>query len=601
MKWGFFGYVLKTFFLLFLSLALLRLQFLLVNHTYLTWNLLDLWMGLRFDLSLVGYLAFFTLPLYYLISWIKDRKIHNTLFFIVSTLLFLLCLLPECWDLVYFQYTLKRSSFDLYRFFTSGEDQQMLGPMLRRFWYVPFLCVAWLGAFFWHMRLLERRMNPEGNHSRYSFGFAVAFALSFLMARNSFGPKPLGVLDATVFGDPARSQLRLNSPFVVLKTLHNAPLPDRQYMHDEASKRWFNPHFSYRSSNPEKKPNVIFIILESFGTQQLGKSTNQIAITPFLDSLLHQDSNTVACQGLANGKTSIECLPALFSGIPSLLEVPFVLSNFSTNRLNAFPALAQSKGYQTLFFHGAEAGSMRFQATAHQLGFQHTFFKHDLHASSDLMGSWGYHDEVVFDAMIHTLNTTAPPFLSAIFTLSSHEPYDIPQQRRNKYPQLTREQAAYRYTDDCLRTFFNRSKRQKWYKNTVFVLTADHTPVHLSSKGYRFRYYYEVPIAVVNLPTRANAPQEHLEIVPWLIKQWNWDVNWYGYGNGDNPDKIRYLNGIYHVWNPHYHLQFNEQTAQWKVVYTTNTDTNSLERAKKRFLALLQRYRHDLRYNALGM
>jgi phosphoglycerol transferase MdoB-like AlkP superfamily enzyme len=580
-------------------MCLFRWQFWAFNHDLIPFNWVDFLIGLRFDASLVGYGAFFTLPLGYIVAWIPSEQTQKWAFVSLSFLLFLPCLLTECWDLVYFQYTLKRCSFDLYLFFGSGEDQTLMQPMLVRFWFIPVLLIVWSSLYLSALFLLFKQPEKKVTVSRQAMAFSLMFVLSFVLARNSFGPKPLGILDATSFDEPARSQLVLNSPFVLLKTLHNQPLSHHEYLNRSAEEKLFNPTLRFQGKRKVDRPNLVFMVLESFGSAQLRDTVNGIPLTPFLDSLLFMNSATVYADGLSNGKTSIECLPSIFAGIPSLLEVPYILSNYSTNELFAFPKIARSKGYSTLFFHGAGEGSMRFGAIAMNLGFEKHFFKSNINGKTSEMGSWGYHDGAVFQTMLKAFKAMNGPFLGTVFTLSSHEPYDLPSFHVAKYPKLPKEASAYRYTDDCLKSFFNEAKKEPWFDNTVFIITGDHTPVHLDNSSYSIEDYYRVPIAVVNSRFQKIAPKEHLNVAPWLIESLGWKTNWYGYGNQVHGDYIRYLNGVYHVWNDQVHLEFNEHLQQWNVRKNTSIDPESLNKLKQRFYARIQRYRNDLRSNSL--
>ena len=598
MKIGLTVRLLKSYLLLLLCMCLFRWQFWAFNHDLIPFNWVDFVKGLRFDVSFLGYAAFFTLPLYYLIAWIPSERIQKWAFLCLSFLLFIPCLLSESWDLVYFQYTMKRCSFDLYLFFGSGEDQTLMQPMLMRFWYIPVLLVAWSILYLGALRFLFQQSEKKVTVLREAMAFSLMLVLSFLLARNSFGPKPLGILDATSFDEPARSQLVLNSPFVLLKTLHNQPLSHHEYLNRSTERKLFNPTLRFYGKQKIERPNLVFIVLESFGSAQLGDTLQGMPLTPFLDSLFFRDPSTLFSNGLSNGKTSIECLPAIFAGIPSLLEVPYILSNYSSNELFSFPKIARSKGYSTLFFHGAGEGSMRFGATAINLGFEKHFFKTNIEGKTSEMGSWGYHDGAVFRTMLKAFKEMNGPFLGTVFTLSSHEPYDLPTFHVAKYRNLPKEASSYRYTDDCLKSFFNEAKKEPWFDNTVFIITGDHTPVHLDNSSYSIDDYYRVPIAVVNSRFQKPGPKEHLKVVPWLIESLGWETNWYGYGNDLHGDYVRYLNGVYHVWNSFYHLQFNEQKGLWKVI-SQKGRPQDIEASKRRFLALIQRYRRDLRLNKL--
>lgn len=591
--------VIKVFLLLIASLFLLRIQFWVFNRSYVPARVEDFFLGIRFDLSLTGYFALFALPLFYINAWIATTYIRQSFFFVLSLCLFLPCLLTEGWDLIYFQYTLKRCSFDLYLFLNSSEESVLIWSMALRFWYVFVGAAMWFSLYSFCVLKIVKKIDFAQRSSPKILHFGSAMLCAFILARGSYGIRPLGILDANVFDEPTRSQLVLNSPFVVLKTLHNKPLANDEYLNRSTEEKLFNPAIRYEGNCHANRPNLVFIVLESFGAAQLGDTLQGIPLTPFLDSLCHKDTSTLFCKGISNGKTSIECLPAIFAGIPSLLESPFMLSNYSNNELLAFPKIARLNGYSTLFFHGAGEGSMRFGATAMHLGFEQLFFKPNIQGKSAEMGSWGYHDRAVFRKMLRVFKETKGPFLGTVFSLSSHEPYDLPSSHIARYPELPKEASAYRYTDDCLKEFFQAAKKEQWFSPTIFIITGDHTPVHLDNSAYSIDDYYSVPIAVVNSSFQREPPKEHINIVPWLIECLGWKANWYGYGNDLNGDRIRYLNGVYHVWNPRYHLQFNERLGSWKLSSSRMDNSIEIEHSKKRFLAILQRFRRDLRFNKL--
>jgi phosphoglycerol transferase MdoB-like AlkP superfamily enzyme len=251
---------------------------------------------------------------------------------------------------------------------------------------------------------------------------------------------------------------------------------------------------------------------------------------------------------------------------------------------------------------------MRFDALASSLGFKHQLYRDDLPTSNAETGSWGLHDHEVFKHITNKLNGHKKPFMMTFFTLSTHEPYDIPQRFKNKYNIPSAEAASYRYFDDQLRLFFKQNKHKKWFKNTMFVITGDHTPVHLDNAQYKIQDYYSVPILIIP-PDGMKCSfkvKEQKAIIPTLCKALNWNVSLYSYVNQKNQDAIRYLNGIYYIWNDEFELQYNETKASWRVLlkkvknpshFGKKTLTLKIGESKTRFLSLLQRFRKDLRLN----
>jgi len=580
----------------------------LVNRAIFNPKNLDLFTAIRFDVSLVGYLALALFTLAFIANWIPNEKTGFRMLQAFGILGFLAILIPELWDLIYINYAAKRATFDVYTFYTLGEDSNQLIGLVKRFWYVFVLCVLWIILFVWALRKIPHAKREKITITSSVILFLTSLSFSFIAARNSFGPKPLGIADALKTQHPMGAQFTLNAPFVVLKTMQNEATPNENLVKNSLETKYANPCLNVRSKHQASQVNILFIIVESLGNQQLHQQVNGIPITPFLDKIAAKQTNTFATEGLAEGKTSIECLPALFAGIPSWLETPLMLSNYSTNTLTGFPSICNQYGYETYFVHGAKEGSMRFDALASSLGFKHQLYRDDMSTSNSETGSWGLHDHEVFKHISNKLNGHRKPFMMTFFTLSTHEPFDIPKRFRNKYKIPTAEAASYRFFDDQLRLFFEQNKHKKWFKNTMVVITGDHTPVHLDNAQYKIQDYYSVPILIIP-PDCMKQPfkvKEQKAIIPTLCKALNWNVNLYSFGNRKDQDVIRYLNGIYYIWNDEFELQYNETKASWRVLLKKVKNTSysgkktltlKIGESKTRFLSLLQRFRKDLRLN----
>jgi len=137
-------------------------------------------------------------------------------------------------------------------------------------------------------------------------------------------------------------------------------------------------------------------------------------------------------------------------------------------------------GYTTAFHHGAETGSMGFNGFSRIAGFDKYFGMEDFGSSDgkDYDGVWGIYDEPFFLKSVSDLNRLGEPFCSVIFSLSSHDPFKIPEDRIDilkPYKDESESEQSVRYSDYSLRKFFEEASRQNWYNSTIFLITADHT------------------------------------------------------------------------------------------------------------------------------
>lgn len=287
---------------------------------------------------------------------------------------------------------------------------------------------------------------------------------------------------------PNEAALILNTPFSIIRTIGSVPFSDPKYMSDAEMRALYTPEHPAAEgadSVMNGRKNVVIIILESFGKEYIGALNHDIlgegykGYAPFIDSLVNVSAtwqNT-----FDNGQKSIEAMPSVLAGIPSFVK-SFVLTSASMNRLKGLPAILGEEGYATAFFHGARKGSMGFDGFARSVGFKEYYgresFIEDGRAGGEeeFDGYWGIWDEPFLQFFALKLSDMPEPFMASLFTLSSHHPFNVPDKYKGRFPKGTAPiHQTIGYTDNALREFFATASRQPWYKNTIFVITNDHT------------------------------------------------------------------------------------------------------------------------------
>ena len=237
------------------------------------------------------------------------------------------------------------------------------------------------------------------------------------------------------------------------------------------------------------KKNVVVLIVESFGREYIGALNKDLeggkykGYTPYVDALIGK--STTFRYSFCNGRKSIDGMPSILSSIPMFVE-PFILTPSSMNDYTGLAGILGQEGYETAFFHGAQNGSMGFQAFAQKTGFQHYFGRTEYEAAKgtdDFDGTWAIWDEPFLQYYAEEMGKMKQPFMTAVFTASSHHPFVIPEQYKQQYPEGKLEiQKCIRYTDMAIGKFFETASKQPWFQNTIFVLTSDHT--NMSDHAY---------------------------------------------------------------------------------------------------------------------
>ncbi|WP_343617841.1 LTA synthase family protein [Flavobacterium sp.] len=448
-----------------------------------------------------------------------------------------------------------------------GMEKEALGLFfyfIKEFWYIPLIFLV-LSILFWFSipnfrNKTEIRTFTKQKLFKQSFYLLTSVLFLIIIGRGGFQKKPLRIVDAAKYSSLNNTALILNTPFCILKTITKKD--DIEKVHYFEKKRLdsiYNPLISIHHKAPATKKNVVIIILESFGHENINRKQ-----TPFLDSLITK--SYYFKNGFANGKVSIDAVPSIISSIPSLMNNSFIISSYSLDNTNSLPKILKKEGYTTSFFHGAFNGSQNFDQYAKVAGFEKYYGKDEYIGPEAFDGKWGIFDEEFLQFFAGKLNTFKEPFFSSIFTISSHNPYKIPERYNGKFPKgTTIVQESIAYTDYSLKLFFENAKKQKWYSNTLFVISADHTSAGGNSETDKTNIAkFHIPILFFDPgnPTFCGVDEKNfqqIDIMPSVIDYLgiNTDLICFGksYSSKENY-AVYYLQGIYHCVQDDYYLAF---------------------------------------------
>jgi phosphoglycerol transferase MdoB-like AlkP superfamily enzyme len=446
---------------------------------------------------------------------------------------------------------------------------------------------------------------------------AFSVPLIIIGARGGLQLKPISMQSAAGLVDPGAVPMVLNTPFTILKSLRDDPIPSIQYLSEKEALALFNPHQQMSSADSFNNKNVVIIIMESFSSQFIGKLHNGNGYTPFLDSLMNH--SLVCDQAYANGKRSIEGVPAVVASLPHLMDEPFITSAYNVNRINTPASILGKKGYSSAFFHGGNNGTMGFDNFSRVAGYNKYYGRSEYDgALSDYDGHWGIFDDRFFQFMIRKINSMKAPFVSTIFSLSSHEPYTIPARLKNKFPKGTEPiHESIGYADYALQQFFAEASKQSWYKNTLFVITADHTGPASGEFNMNRIGQLKIPIIFFD-PQKDSAIVNHevtqqTDILPSILDYLHYSGKYSAFGQSilnTSTDRwnISYINGSWQLIQGAYMLQFNgtESTALYNIESDSLLKENLIKKnpqiklkLEKLLESILQQYRNGLLKNKI--
>lgn len=337
-----------------------------------------------------------------------------------------------------------------------------------------------------------------------SFVFLIVFVIG---ARGGIQLKPLEMAHAGHWNDIRLTHLITNSSFSLLHSLKKERIEmKKDFVNLDEYAKYLNKSEPIESPTPHQYPwtqhpkNVIVFILESFSLEYMGLPNNDKGYTPFLDSLIPK--SFYFPYAFANGRRSIEALPSILAGIPSLMDEPFLTSQYQTTEIPLLGKALNEQGIQSYFFHGGQNGTMFFDEWIARIQFNKYYGAKEYPDSSQNDGTWGIWDQPFLQFMADELDHSTHPFLSVFFSLSSHHPFQLPKDYQGKFAEgAIPILKTIRYTDEALRLFFERAAKSPWFKDTIFIFTADHT-------SKTFRPTSSTPLAGFRVPIIIYNPQE---------------------------------------------------------------------------------------------
>ncbi|MBK7287692.1 MAG: LTA synthase family protein [Flavobacteriales bacterium] len=490
---------------------------------------------MRFDLSAIAWL-YLPWVLTVLIAPAPKRTfatVQKVLFHLSNVFCFFL----NSTDLEYFKFTLKRSTADLFGIATGGDDLANLAPVfLKDYWYVVLIFIGSLALAEAGYRLAGRRTNTEPAKPWWLWR-VLAIGIVLLLSRGGLQYIPLGVLDASTYAPPAYMPLVLNTPFTFMTSIGKPMVQEKHFMaQEEADRLWPVIHHYGDTSVAATKPNVVVIVLESFSAAYSGRlnGTGQ-GYMPFLDSLMGQ---SLWCEhAYANGRRSIDGIPAVLASLPKMMAEAFIESPYAQQPISALPGLLGKEGYSSAFFHGGHNGTMGFDAFAKAAGFQRYVGRDQYPDEADDDGVWGIRDRPFLQFFAQELNKQQQPFLGCLFTLSSHHPYKLPEADAKHFAGGNLPiMPTLRYADDALRQFFATAQTMPWYRNTLFVITADHTADLLrngETSGAAFDHWipllYFMPAAI--RPEQHSRVTQQIDILPTVLDLVDYPKPFFAFGS----------------------------------------------------------------------
>lgn len=478
--------------------------------------------GLRFDLIILCYLSFLPAVLICLLPHNllhKLRKFIN-IYFIIFLILFLLMEMATPNFVEQYDTRPNRLFLDYLIY-----PKEVMGTLLKS--YLPSLIIttiALIVAVYFGNKLGRKAFYPRfENYKTKLLLFPVVAFLLFFGARSSLlSKRPINASNAVFSSDQMTNSMGLNSFYTVAfaaYSLKNEGDSAKMYGKmdtNEAYSRvkkymtasdsdFTNPdlpllHNQNPDSLQEKPYNLVIFLQESLGAEYVGVLGGK-PLTPNFDKLSNE--GLLFTNLYSTGTRSVRGIEAVVTGfLPSPSESVVKLSN-SQSDFFTLASLLKGKGYDTSFIYGGSANFDNMGSFFNGNGFSNIIDESDFDNDGKkhaFKGTWGYSDEdLAVKANDYFKSQNNKPFFSLMFSTSNHEPFEFPDGRIQLFDKTKNTvNNAMKYADFSIGKFFELAKKEAYFKNTIFIVIADH-----NTRTYG---KYLVPIKKFRIPALIIGP-----------------------------------------------------------------------------------------------
>lgn len=615
--------------LIYITYGLCRLAYLFENWTVISegFDQLSFWEAFKgcwmFDTSAILYTnALYAILMLIPLHWKeKDwwQKMAKWVYVVINSI----CIIANLADAVYFQYTGRRTNWSVFKEFSNeGNIGDVVGVELLNHWYLMLIGIVLITGLIllymqprgkFRLRMLKDYLIYYAIHI-ICFGLYIPITVAGMRGGATTAVRPITLSNANQYVNRSSEvALILNTPFSMIRSINKDVFVDPKYYSREELDRIYQPVITPADTLVMNKKNVVVLIIESYGREYIGgynplpvldgnanpqqttdneqrtTDNGQLSLTPFTDSLIQR--SLTFDYTFANGRKSIDGMPSILSSIPRFIE-PFFLTPAALNKVSGLAGELGKVGYESAFFHGAENGSMGFEAFAHATGYKaylgRTEYNQDkrFNGDKDFDGMWAIWDEEFLQFYALQMSQMKQPFITSVFTASSHHPYKVPDRYQNIYKDEPDDPnvlcKCIRYVDNALRLFFETAEKQPWYKNTIFVLTADHTNLTARPEYQTDLGVFSVPIIIFDpsgdiKPERRHCIAQQIDIMPTIMGHLGYKNPYVAFGQDllNTPDSLTWAvnntEGIYQYVKGDYVLQFTDD-GHAKALYNYKKD-----------------------------
>lgn len=483
--------------------------------------------GLPLDLSMAGYLTIIPVIIQIISLWIVPHPISITRKIYYGIIAFLISLVFICDLALYSYWGFRLDSTPLFYFFSSPKDALASTSIGFVIVLIVTLLILCLGLYFIMYKTLVQQ-KKEIKMPKHRLGVSGAMflvtGLLFIPIRGGFTVSTMNISKAYFSNKMILNHAAINPLFSLMESISRETNFEEQYRFMDEKKA--DVEFSQLTDKPttdsipkllnKKRPNIIFIVLESFMSKTMESLGGLPNVAVNMDKF--GSEGVLFTHFYANSFRTDRGLVSILSGYPAQPTTSIMKYPRKTQFLPSIPKSLKEAGYNLQYYYGGDADFTNMRSYLISMGISDIISDKDF-PLKDRLSKWGAHDHIVFNRMISDLRgKQQEPFMKILQTSSSHEPYDVPFHRLS-HPYLN----SVAYADSCLGSFISQLKQTKWWDNSIVVLVPDHArryPDDLSDFSVN---RYKIPLIIiggaVKSPMRIETYASQMDIAATLLNQ----------------------------------------------------------------------------------
>lgn len=455
--------------------------------------------GLKMDVSVVSYFLFFNfisaaLFLYFKpVLWTKTNRILNKLLIVIfTTLVFVDAELYHNWGF--------RIDNTILLYIKTPAESIASTPLWLFILFLLSTTVVSVLCIRFYSKFIDKRTNDPGFSNLIHI--PVYFILAGLMIipiRGGLGVSTMNQGMVYFSKEPFANHAAINCFWNFGKSLLNTKkLQELHFMPEQTAIQTIDSLYQPNSAEGHvqlvrnKKPNILIIILESFTAKAISSLGDIEGATPNLDLIA---SESVLFKNFyASGDRSDKGIVAILSGYPAQPTSSIIKFPNKTAKLPHLSKILKKQGYHSAFYYGGEINFANMNAYFTNGEYDRIISSVDFPKEA-LTGKWGAHDQWFFNRLFTDIDSCQQPFFKVMFSLSSHEPFEVPHQSRfDENTEDSRFLNSVNYTDSCLGDFIRKAKKSSWWDNTWIIMLADHGSRLPGNTPYQLPEKFHIPM-----------------------------------------------------------------------------------------------------------